>query len=496
MKKTALISASLATVIPASMYFASVELQPTSPGTIQSGNINISGVAKAGAVVGYSSTPTGIAFGGDFRSVSDQGRGILGNASSPTGATYGGLFQAASNAGRAVAGIASATAGTTYGGFFSSASSIGRGVYGQATSASGLNFGVYGKSASPDGYGVYSDGNFLATGTIFGNGNGLINLKAGTLVGTIPSDSLPNVVARIDQENVFGEANRFSENVRMGSGVASPPADLSVNSVSNTGSGLVNVLNGTAPHGGFANGTYGVFSQAESTDIFCVGLLASGRATNGSAYGVFASSEGTGTFAYGIYSTVAGSTATNRYAGYFLGSLYATSANAGVKAFLIDHPLDPANKVLSHSSVESDERKNIYDGLVTTDSRGYATVTLPNWFGALNVDFRYQLTVVDSEDSESFTLAKVVREIGSDNRFKIRTSTPNAKVSWQVTGRRHDPTSEFYPLQVERYKRTGERGRYYAPEAFGKDKSMGLGGLETDRAGNGNGGSAKVQNRL
>lgn len=37
--------------------------------------------------------------------------------------------------------------------------------------------------------------------------------------------------------------------------------------------------------------------------------------------------------------------------------------------------------------------KNIYDGVVTTDAQGRATVQLPDWFEALNTEFRYQLTV-------------------------------------------------------------------------------------------------------
>jgi len=77
------------------------------------------------------------------------------------------------------------------------------------------------------------------------------------------------------------------------------------------------------------------------------------------------------------------------YAGYFAGALYANSAHANDKAFRIDHPLDPANKVLMHSCVESNERKLVYDGVVITDAAGEATVELPGYFGALNRDVRY-----------------------------------------------------------------------------------------------------------
>ena len=62
--------------------------------------------------------------------------------------------------------------------------------------------------------------------------------------------------------------------------------------------------------------------------------------------------------------------------------------------FKIDHPLDPANKYLYHSFVESPDMKNIYDGVVALDEKGEAEIELPDWFGALNKDFRYQLTAI------------------------------------------------------------------------------------------------------
>ena len=38
--------------------------------------------------------------------------------------------------------------------------------------------------------------------------------------------------------------------------------------------------------------------------------------------------------------------------------------------FKIDHPLDPANKYLSHSFVESPDMKNVHDDLVVLDDKG------------------------------------------------------------------------------------------------------------------------------
>src|SRR5262249_23985656 len=74
--------------------------------------------------------------------------------------------------------------------------------------------------------------------------------------------------------------------------------------------------------------------------------------------------------------------------------------------FRIDHPLDPANRYLSHSFVESPEMLNVYGGTLTTGGDDEAVVTLPDYFEALNRDFRYQLTVIGQ-----FAQAIVAREI-------------------------------------------------------------------------------------
>jgi hypothetical protein len=143
-------------------------------------------------------------------------------------------------------------------------------------------------------------------------------------------------------------------------------------------------------------------------------------------------------------------------------------------SFKIDHPLDPANKYLSHSFVESPDMMNIYNGVVTTDGRGYATITLPDWFEALNRDFRYQLTVLDDSNSEDFAVAKVVRKI-KDRQFTIRTSSPNVEVSWQVTGIRHDVWANAHRIPVEEDKPPQERGLFLAPAEWGQPKEKGIG---------------------
>jgi hypothetical protein len=136
---------------------------------------------------------------------------------------------------------------------------------------------------------------------------------------------------------------------------------------------------------------------------------------------------------------------------------------AGAKQFVIDHPLDPDNRVLAHASVESSERAVVYSGTVNCDPDGNATVTLPDWLEALATDFRYQLTCVGSHAP-----VYVARPV-QDNAFAIAGGTAELTVSWQLTGVRHDPWAQHHDLVVEEDKDERERGFYQHPEAFGRD---------------------------
>ena len=134
----------------------------------------------------------------------------------------------------------------------------------------------------------------------------------------------------------------------------------------------------------------------------------------------------------------------------------------GEKYFKIDHPLDPTNKYLLHSCVESNDQMNIYNGNVTTDAKGEAAIELPNWFEALNIDFRYQLTILGDE----FAQARVSKKING-NKFSIKTDKPNIEVSWQVTGVRNDAYAKAHPMKVEVEKPAHEKGTYTHPELYG-----------------------------
>lgn len=157
------------------------------------------------------------------------------------------------------------------------------------------------------------------------------------------------------------------------------------------------------------------------------------------------------------------------YAGIFFGKVQVTGLiEKPGGGFKIDHPLDPENKYLVHSFVESPDMKNLYDGTVTTDANGDAEVTLPDWFAALNRDFRYQLTCLGV-----FAQAIIAEKI-KNNRFKIKTSLPNVEVSWQVTGTRQDAWANQNRLPVEEAKPEGERGFYQNPTAFGQPQERSL----------------------
>jgi hypothetical protein len=155
-----------------------------------------------------------------------------------------------------------------------------------------------------------------------------------------------------------------------------------------------------------------------------------------------------------------------------------TSGNVSIKgniskgggSFKIDHPLDPANKYLSHSFVESPDMMNIYNGVIVLDANGEAVVGLPDWFEALNRDFRYQLTPVGAPGPNLY----IAEEVAS-NQFKIAGGKPGSKVSWQVTGIRQDAFANAHRIPTEEEKPPQEQGHYLHPELFGAPAEQAIG---------------------
>jgi hypothetical protein len=168
----------------------------------------------------------------------------------------------------------------------------------------------------------------------------------------------------------------------------------------------------------------------------------------------------------GIYGNQTGASG---FAGYFNGNvavLGTVTKSAG--SFKIDHPLHPDTKYLSHSFVESPDMKNIYDGVVELDAGGTAVIQLPEFFEALNKDFRYQLTCIGR-----YAPVYVSDEI-HENQFVIAGGKPGMRISWQVTGIRHDRYADAHRIPVEELKPREEQGRYLHPELFNQPADWGV----------------------
>jgi hypothetical protein len=298
--------------------------------------------------------------------------------------------------------------------------SNGIGVYG---SHAGGGTGVYGTAAGP-GTGVVG----IAFGTGYGvTGTGYVGVVA---TGTLGGDFFGDLTAGSNHYGVYAE-------------------------------GDIGVYGSGTTYGGKF---YGGPSPS-------VGVYGNGFINGGSFYADATANS----FNMGVYGNgdvgVGGYGAT--WAGYFYGSVnvLGTLVKAG-GSFKIDHPLDPAHKYLSHSFVESPDMLNIYNGTAVLDAAGQAVVPLPAWFGALNRDYRYQLTPIGATTAVLYIAQEV-----ADNQFTIAGGTPGLKVSWQVTGIRQDPWANDHRIPVEEDKPAGEQGAYLYPQGYGALEDRGIGAL-------------------
>jgi hypothetical protein len=86
---------------------------------------------------------------------------------------------------------------------------------------------------------------------------------------------------------------------------------------------------------------------------------------------------------------------------------------------------------------------------------------MPQWFGVLNRDFRYQLTCIGG-----FAPVYIAEEL-ANNQFRIGGGRAGMKVSWQITGIRQDAWANAHRIPVEEQKNDIERGFYTHPELYG-----------------------------
>jgi hypothetical protein len=515
---------------------ALVRLQASSPGVAQSGHVNVSGNILFGGRLAYGTTaPTSpIEAHGNGSQVptiyatNDASSGALAILGNGGLLTWNYPYYAGAVRGDTRLANLAGVAGHSEGGFGVAGLSI------NSTGVMGFSYGGYGgdfNSLSPGYPGLHADndaggpaavfdgtvnvvgplnvsGWLSATGNASVSGNLLVgsHLAYGTNNPTAPveirynSSQTPAIYATNEYTSgrsaIYGQsgpnpwASSFYAAAVRGDTRAATTAGVSghsevgfgivgrsINSYgtvgysdNNYGGEFTNNTSATAAlHANSFGGGTGAFIEGSGGDVVYVRNNGIGRGLHAVAPGDTALWAETSTGFAGIDARNPGT----GYAGYFSGKVAVTGLlSKGGGSFKIDHPLDPENKFLYHSFVESPDMKNIYDGVITTDEKGFATVTMPDWFDALNRDFRYQLTVLSS-DTDSWTLARVVQEI-KGNTFVIQTSEPKTRVSWQVTGIRQDNFANAHRIPTEESKSVTERGLYLHPTEAGQPIERGI----------------------
>lgn len=422
---------------------------------------------------------SGTSAAGRFTSVSSAGRGVYGLNTNPTGLTYGLYGESSSSNGRGTYGLNSSTTGSTnYGvageivggtgaGVYGTTSGLGdssgvlghttvagaTGVYGRSNSVSGSGIGVKGRSTGSSGIGIWGEatstgpgaygGFFLATEDV-----GNVGVYSVGRIGVYGSTSTTT------SYGVQGEMS--GTGAGSGAGVFGKSAGSNASGVlgETTGTTGVGVLGRATNTTSFTTGVYGLTASNNG-----IGVRGTATHVNGLTYGGFFESATTAATGYGVRASA--NVGANRYAVYADGDMTAS----GLKPFRIDHPLNPTEQYLLHYSSESPFPQNFYNGNVTTDSKGYAWVELPDYFSEINTNFKYQLTVVEEEESEDFILVKVVKKIDG-NRFQIRTSQPGVEVSWMVFADRNDMRVRYSRPTDTRAKTGPDRGQLQHPEYY------------------------------
>lgn len=334
----------------------------------------------------------------------------------------------------------------------------GTALMGYTTTPTGTTRGVYGRVDSPNGDGVQGR-SAGAAGT-----GAAIRAYGGNNVGVrATSDAGRAIVAESNGGNAVDATTTTGIAV---SGYASTTG------FSSTGVyGLVASANGSGVYGrsngdGTTEGVYGDSFSVAGSGVHGynpLGIGAFGQSSTGTGvFGIGFATSGTNFGVYGVSESPDG------FAVYAGGNAHVTgtlSKSGG--SFKIDHPLDPSNRYLQHSFVESPDMKNVYDGVATLGAGGQATIGLPSWFEALNRDFRYQLTPRGPTTSVIY-----VKDGVRDNTFTIAGGDPGLEVCWQITGIRQDAWAAANRIAVELEKPAEERGRYLHPELHGKPATL------------------------
>jgi hypothetical protein len=404
------------------------------------------------------------------------------NLPNTTSSTVGVINLGGSSFVNNLGGVTNTFVGTSAGGAFKTTGTDntalgGTALYSNISGSQNLASGFNALYSNTTGSGNTAIGTYALDGIV----QGCCNTGVGTSAGryTDPTDSYntflgyqtsvivvnPGITnataigaqAEVDQSNalVLGSINGVNfatASVNVGIGTTTPRYALDAY---DTGSGAA--VSGTSN----TNGDNAVLGINNGT-------------VGGSNGGYFATYSGQGSGVVGVNFSPS-SDGGNHFAGYFAGNVQVTGTlTKGGGSFKIDDPIAPAEKYLSHSFVESPDMMNIYNGTVILNAHGQAVIELPAWFGALNRDYRYQLTAIGRPGPGLYIAEKV-----HDNQFKIAGGKPGLEVSWQVTGIRQDAWANAHRIPTEEVKPPSEQGHYLHPELFDatEDKRISVGNL-------------------
>jgi hypothetical protein len=237
--------------------------------------------------------------------------------------------------------------------------------------------------------------------------------------------------------------------------------------------GVIAAYNTNGPSGWLGTSDHGVVGSHSNGNLGRIGTPNQGAwgVSSGGSWGALGQST------YGVYGFMANAASDHaawlQGDSYIDGFLHVTgNLSKGSGSFLIDHPLDPENKLLRHNFVESPENLLIYRGRTQLDADGKAAVLMPEYFEALS-----------KEDEASIHVTPVGRpfDTGAEWNPGFQHFTvygePGRGVFWSVFVDRDDPVMHQLARPVEEDKTADsklcQRGRLLYPSAYGYPESMG-----------------------
>lgn len=332
--------------------------------------------------------------------------------------------------------------------------------------------GIFTLGQSSSGIGIVAGGNNATTlSTISDGAGGAFTGYHGIYAQAVNSSDGIGVIGVGNDESTYSTSSNGS-----GGAFTGYHGLISTARNSTYGTGVIGVGNngsyytyndGSGHYGGggaFTGDYCGVAGWATTHNNNSVGVYGyydgSGSNRNGrGVVGIAVANSGRG---YGVYGQG------NRYGVYANGDLGAS----GSKSFTIDDPMDPENKILKHYSVESNEVLNMYRGIVSLGDDGTATVSLPDYFTIININYSYTLTPIGMKAPDLF----IKKEIDDNGQFEIGGGNPDQKISWVIYADRNDPYMQKYrDREVDVIEKdTDQKGKYIMPDLYGQPPEKGI----------------------